>query len=113
MLPVKNVIETESSSHEEVLDAGLQLMAVIYGGKPSDDLNHMRYTTYMNLMATSPIQPRPERLPPTQNAAKYHIYWTLFQTAVWKSLGATIYSVTLHGFPVLFHAFSIYLSICL
>jgi len=40
---------------------------MLYSGKQSDALNHLRYVTYMHLIARSSTRPRPERLPPTDD----------------------------------------------
>ena len=84
--PLCNVLESESASHEDVEVAGLKLMALLYGGKLTDCLNHLRYKAYMNMTASSTLPPRPERLPLTENSAKYHLYRAHLQAVLWKSL---------------------------
>ena len=49
-------------------------------------LNHLRYTAYMNMVATRLDSLRPERLPPTENAARYHIFRVHLQAVQWMSL---------------------------
>jgi len=61
----------------------------MYGGKPTDNLNHMRYLMYMTKASSFTSQPRPERLPPTENAARYHIYRVHLQVVQWKTLMTT------------------------
>jgi hypothetical protein len=83
------ILGSESATHEEVVDAGMKLLALIYGGKESERLNHLRYTMYMNMAATSSVKPCPERLPPTENAARYHLYRVHLQVVQWRTLMAT------------------------
>jgi len=63
-----------------------QLLVLIYGGKAGDSLNHMRYVTYMNTVACHSLPPRPERLPPTEAAAKQHILRSHIQAIQWQTL---------------------------
>lgn len=74
------------SSRDEVLDAGLQLMSYLYNGKCSESLNHLRYTMYMNMITTRSTPLRPECLPPSEAAAKFHIYRVHLQVRQWASL---------------------------
>ena len=60
--PLCDVLESESASHEDVVVASLKLMTLLYGGKLTDGLNHL--IAYMNMIASSTLPPRPERLPP-------------------------------------------------
>ena len=82
-----SIIESGSSSHAQVVEAGLRLMTLLYGGKPeSDTLNSLRYEGYMSQLSSCKNQPRPERLPPTEDAAKYHIMRVHIQVVQWKYL---------------------------
>ena len=81
-----DVIGSEDASHTKVAEAGVTILKHIYGGKSSENLNHLRYTMYMNMTARSSVKPCPERLPHTENAAMYHIYRVHFQMAEWRSL---------------------------
>jgi len=69
--------------------AGCSLLAVIYGRNVKDSLNHLRYASYMHVSATSSKLVRPEQLPPTENAAKFHVYRTHLQVLHWKMLSTT------------------------
>jgi len=75
--------------HDDIMSPGLKLMALLYGGKSTVSLNHMRYVMFMNCAATGSIQPRAERLPPTKNAARYHLYRVHLQVVQWKTLMST------------------------
>lgn len=67
-----DVMESLTAAHEEVMLAGCSLLALLYGGSTKDRLNRLRYSTYMHITATTTHLPRPERLPPTENDARYH-----------------------------------------
>ena len=43
----------------------------------------------MKKTASFYAQPRPERLPPTQNAATYHVYRAHLQIVQWQTLMVT------------------------
>lgn len=81
-----STILATASTTEGVLEAGLQLLTMIYGGQPSDSLTRLRYLAYMNMAATSNLRIRPECLPPTENAAKYHILRVRLQVSQWMQL---------------------------
>ena len=42
--------------------------------------------TYMNQIATSTVKPRPERLPPTERAAHFHVLRGYLQAQQWMTL---------------------------
>ena len=65
--------ESAEASQTDVAVAGCQLMALLYGGSVEDNLNKLRQSTYMNFNATKQHVQRPERLPPTEDAARYHV----------------------------------------
>lgn len=71
---------------EELPESGLSLLAIIYNGQPNDNLTRLCYLSYMNKAATSTFQFRPECLPPTENAAKFHIFRVHFQLIQWIEL---------------------------
>jgi len=78
-----DIIGSSDKMHDEVLKAGLHLMSFIYRGKENESVNHLRYVRYMDILAFS-LSPKPDKLPPTENAAKFHVY-----VSFWKTLGAT------------------------
>lgn len=73
-------------TNDEAIDLGKQLLAVIYGGKPTDNLNGMRHNIYCHLTSTATRAVQPERLPPTENSAKFHSLRTHLQVLQWKTL---------------------------
>ena len=66
------VLENPNSDHEEVTDAGNKVLVLLYGGNTTDSLNDLRHSMYMHATATNSRFPQSERLPPTENAARYH-----------------------------------------
>jgi len=72
--PSVDILESSSASQEEVMLAGCRILALLYSGIVTDGLNRLCYTMFMHATATSAQLPRPERLPPTENAARYHLY---------------------------------------
>ena len=83
------VLDSPEASRNDVVSAGLKLMTLIIGGKSTDCLNHLRYGMYMAKTASYSAQPRPERLPPTENAAIYHIYHVHLQVVQWNTFMKT------------------------
>lgn len=85
-LPLTDIIQSSDHSHESIAAAGLKLLTFVYSGKFKDSLNNLRYTRYMDITASATAPLKPERLPPTENAAKFHIFRTHLQVLQWKSL---------------------------
>lgn len=79
------VMGNPDASQEQVGTAGLQLLAIIYGGKCNDSLNSMRHLMYI-MCARSTIKPLPELLPLTQNAAYFHSLRVHLQVVQWLKL---------------------------
>ena len=75
-----------TASKQTVTEAGLQLLSFLYAGTTTVTLNHLRYTMYMNMVATSSHPVKPEQLPPTVNAATYHILRNHLQIVHWATL---------------------------
>jgi hypothetical protein len=87
-LKLTEVVGCPGAKQEDIIAAGLQLMVMLYGGKVGDSLNQLRYHAYMSTVASTSIKlpPLPERLPPTENAAKFHIMRTHLQVVQWRTL---------------------------
>ena len=77
--------------------AGSQLLALIYGGKLTDQLNSLRHSAYMNMCAVSSSRPVPERLPPTEHAARFHSLRTHIQTIQWLQLSTAVLDPAVWG----------------
>ena len=65
-----------------VVRAGTTVFYRLYGGKPGETLDTPRYLKYMEYIATSKVQLQPERLPPTERAACFHILRVQFQIVI-------------------------------
>lgn len=84
-LNLSQILGTPNASRLDIIEAGLKLLTIIYGGNTSYSLNHLRYVTYMKQLATGKTQLNPEKLPPTENAAQYHIFRVHLQVLQWRS----------------------------
>ena len=62
----------ESALPSMIEEVGIRLFAILYGAKPEQSLNEMRYSKYMSHTATSNNIVRPESLSPTESAARFH-----------------------------------------
>jgi len=76
------------ASKDDVFDAGMEILKMLYGETPSDSLNGMRYSMYCKMAAVSLSKPQPERLPPTERASFYHILRVHLQVIRWLNLSA-------------------------
>jgi hypothetical protein len=52
-----------SALRQQVIEAGLRVMSLLYGGKTHDSLNHLRYISCMHLLATSAFPSHPMEVP--------------------------------------------------
>jgi hypothetical protein len=84
------ILANPSASPKDVLQAGSGLIAILYGGSVDDSLNNLRYRMYMNVSATSSRALQPERLVPTENATKFHIFRAHIQAVQWKELSTQV-----------------------
>jgi len=79
-----------------------------------ESLNTLRYAMYCKMVTVSLLQPKPQKLPPTVNAAKFHIMrahlqaiccfkgmWELMQCFVRTSLFDLVYFMILPDLHVL------------
>ena len=82
------VIGKFDASQSEVIKSGHYLFVAMYGGKKDDSLNHLRYVKYMDIAAECGRRIQPQRLPPTERAAAFHMRVHL-QVLIWKNLNST------------------------
>jgi hypothetical protein len=80
------IFENVKATEDEVGEAGLQLFSLLYCGKLNMSLNHLRFSHHMSSLAVSTHLPCPERLPPTEAAARFHSYRVHLQVMQWKLL---------------------------
>src|SRR6218665_92376 len=99
-LEFNRVLCSATANYEQVADAGHKLLVLLYGGKEGVSLNHLRYIKYMQLIAKLSSRPRPERLPPTERAAYFHLLRVHLQVVWWKTLQTTGLNPTDWGWKV-------------
>lgn len=81
-----HTLQDVDATKESVLSSGLRLISVLYGEKPDELLNSMRYKTFCNLSANSLIKLKPQKLPPTERAASFHVMRAHLQAVRWCTL---------------------------
>lgn len=59
---------------EEIDAAGESAMCIVYGGLPSDDIDHLRYNIFKKKVTNASLTKsiNPEELPPTKGSLKFH-----------------------------------------
>ena len=87
------------ATHVEVAQGGIRLFTIMYGGRDGN-LNRLRYTTYMNAISATKGLLKPEKLPPTENAAEFHSYRVHIQVLHWNSFLDTNALPTYWGWKV-------------
>jgi len=78
----------------------MEILKMLYRGPQSNSLNDMRYSIYCKMAAVSLSKPQPERLPPTERAAFYHILRVHLQVITWVNLTADELDPTLWGWKL-------------
>ena len=79
------VLLQKNVSPEAVCEGERKIFVMFYGGKSSDSLTYLRYINYVK-MASFAANVKPESLPPTEQAAMFHIYRVYFQLYEWNTL---------------------------
>ena len=85
---ISDVFNSYSATQTHIIEAGLKLLVMLYGGKSTDTLNSLRHTTFMRMAATGTSKMQPEKLPPTERSARFHCFRVHLQIIQWKSLMA-------------------------
>ena len=60
------------STVDDIVVAGENALVSLYGGKPGEKLDGMRYQRYCEKLATNSSQIQPQNLPPSSAAARHH-----------------------------------------
>ncbi len=81
------VFDMQSASVKDVVAAGEEAIVSIYNGKPQETLNTLRYKRFCKKVATNTSYVKPQTLPPTSAAAKYHSLRVYLQVQKWKASG--------------------------
>ena len=72
------------STVDDIVAAGENALVSLYGGKPGEKLDSLRYQRYCEKLATKSSQVQPQNLPPTSAAARYHSLKVYLQVKEWK-----------------------------
>ena len=72
------------STVDDIVVAGENALVSLYGGKPGEKLDGMRYQRYCEKLATNSSQIQPQNLPPTSAAARHHSLRVYLQVKQWK-----------------------------
>lgn len=94
------IVSNPDATAEEVGAAGIKTFILLYGGKPSDTLNNLRYSKYMQMVSTSKSTIEPQKLPPTERAAYYHALRVHLQITLWRQLSNNSLDATEWGWTV-------------
>lgn len=94
------VLQDQNATQEQVTEAGMQLLSVLYGGKPSDSLDSLRYSAYLRLVSASLGRLQPEKLPPSSRAGYYHILRVHLQAVEWATLTLHVLNPTDWGWKL-------------
>lgn len=79
-----SVFSSDNASKEEIEFAGEQAAIRIYKGEGSDTLLSLRKRHFLTKAAVSMVCIRPESLPPTPSALKYHSLRAYLQIRIWR-----------------------------
>ncbi len=79
------VFSDEKSTEDSIIHAGEAALVCLYKVKPGETLDELRLQWFHQKVATSTSFVKPEHLPPTSSAAKYHSLRVFHQVQIWKS----------------------------
>ena len=77
-----------NSTRDEILLAGENALVCLYGGRPGETLDHLRYVKYCEKVASRSTRIQPQSLPPTSCAAGFHSLRVRLQVQQWKGSDA-------------------------
>lgn len=81
------VFQTSQKSIEEIEIAGLNAIITLFGGKTGHNTLHdMRLRTFTSKATKSTIHVKPEVLPPTEDACKFHSFRVYHQVQQWMGI---------------------------
>ena len=78
------VFNSDSASTRDVVDAGEKALLLVYNGKLTDSLDSLRHKRFCEKVASKTSHVKPQSLPPTSAAAKYHSLRVYLQVQEWK-----------------------------
>jgi len=80
-----NVFHSDSASTHDVIDAGEKALVLIYNGMMTDTLDSLRHKWFCEKVASKTSHVKPQSLPQTSAAAKYHSLRMYLKDEEWKS----------------------------
>jgi len=78
------LFQDDNATKESIQAAGENALLVLLSGKPGQRLDDLRYQRYQEKLATKRTKIKPNNLPPTSAAAKYHSFRVFYQIQQWK-----------------------------
>lgn len=73
----------QSGSKEALELAGERLLVRLYGGKSTENLDSLRFRLFSQKLVSSTQHVKPEVLPPTSDAARFHFHRVFLQIMTW------------------------------
>ena len=84
------VFHSNSASTHDVIDAGEKALVLVYNGMSTDTLDSLRHKRFCEKVASKTSHVKPQSLPPTSAAAKYHSLRVYLQVQEWKGSAAEL-----------------------
>ena len=84
------VFHSNSASTHDVIDAGERALVLVYNGMLTDTLDSLRHKRFCEKVASKASHVKPQSLPPTSAAAKYHSLRVYLQVQEWKGSAAEL-----------------------
>ena len=78
-----DIFSNPSAEKNNIISAGEKAIVCLYGGKPEEGLDSIRYNRYCEKVMSNTTCVSPTSLPPTSAAAKYHslrVYYQVQET---------------------------------
>ena len=77
-------LNVQNRSHNQVEELGREALKILCGEKNEKTLSEIRYSHLVDKIVKSQTFVRPEKLPPTESALKFHSYRVYLQIQSWK-----------------------------
>jgi hypothetical protein len=79
------IFSRSTSTKEEIIQSGNEVVASLYGGIPNEGLNLLRYRKFGSKLATGSIAIQCHNLPPTSDSSALHIQRAHHQAHYWMT----------------------------
>ena len=86
---VCEIFTSLQKSHDEIADAGLKATLSLYGARTGEVMANLRARMMAEKVLNSSTFVNPERLPPTEDALRYHSFRTYLQVLNWMGVEVT------------------------